>query len=521
MSISNHDPAGSAVVSIDKLILPSLDEPYNPTTRKLKTFEVKIDRSLTISRLKDYLADYGLPISGRNRGVLLERLRDFSKNPQLWTTQFRPARNPQRGSISNKRGAHSEVARLIEEQFGAAEQQTVHQPKRKGKARELHEPPALHPRVIDANTTWAEDALRELNNEGSASASRTRAEQTGDGGEDEPYAGLDDKGLISLQRVERRIVSLDHTIRGLESHLSTLRSISLGNPPRVSPSSTAPGVRIQGQSETIPEIPQLPQSHIASSTAFESLAPSSSDSSAGQPSGAPSYPAQTVTSIPIPPALNRLPDRSAITPQHAIPTEHLRFFELNGETFAFDKSQVPNPPGIAFSDDLSRLFREWHHSDLLVVNGRGIPIKHWPWFYKRKTDIKPEVWKVIRMKWGNWKFLVKERERFPTEEAFWAVYSENGTRFNMQRILDMLQGSRMSDSTQDAQAARKFFNKDLSDPRAHGYFLYKKTNVIRVMKQDATVARQWRKLLNDYPDIAEAWEDMQLEEEEAGGLGSA
>ena len=74
----------------------------------------------------------------------------------------------------------------------------------------------------------------------------------------------------------------------------------------------------------------------------------------------------------------------------------------------------------------------------------------------------------------------------------------------------------MQDSERDAKAARKFFNNDLTHPDAHGYFLYKKSGVVRVMEQDATIARKWRKLLEDYPEVAEAWEDMLQEEEQAG-----
>lgn len=79
------------------------------------------------------------------------------------------------------------------------------------------------------------------------------------------------------------------------------------------------------------------------------------------------------------------------------------FFELDGQRVAFDKTAVPNPPQVSFADDLSRLFREWHQSELLTVSGRGIPIKNWAWFYKKRTNIKPFVWDVIRAKWHNWK----------------------------------------------------------------------------------------------------------------------
>ncbi|KAJ2987813.1 hypothetical protein NUW54_g9313 [Trametes sanguinea] len=86
-----------------------------------------------------------------------------------------------------------------------------------------------------------------------------------------------------------------------------------------------------------------------------------------------------------------------------IPSENLMIFELDGEEIAFDKTAVPNPPPVSFADDLSQLFREWHSSNLLVVNGRGIPIKHWNSFYGKRAQIKSHVWDVIRARWNKWK----------------------------------------------------------------------------------------------------------------------
>ncbi len=83
------------------------------------------------------------------------------------------------------------------------------------------------------------------------------------------------------------------------------------------------------------------------------------------------------------------------------------FFDLDGVRIAFDKTTVPNPPQVSFADDISRLFREWHQSELLVIGGHGIPIKHWGWFYKKRTHIKSHVWDVIRAKWNKWKVRVQ------------------------------------------------------------------------------------------------------------------
>ncbi|KAI0769300.1 hypothetical protein BD413DRAFT_613853 [Trametes elegans] len=144
-------------------------------------------------------------------------------------------------------------------------------------------------------------------------------------------------------------------------------------------------------------------------------------------------------------------------------------FDLDGVTVTFDKTLVPDLPAIGFADDISRLFQEWHKSDLLVVNGYGIPVKHWNWFYQKKTHIKGHAWDSI----------VEERERFATEQEFWEKYSDNeGKHLNQQTILALIRGTRGQSDRSDADAALDFFKNDLSHPSARGYFQYKKRNIV-------------------------------------------
>ncbi len=97
-----------------------------------------------------------------------------------------------------------------------------------------------------------------------------------------------------------------------------------------------------------------------------------------------------------------LPPRAAI-PRAAIPPEYLLIFDLDGEELAFDKRQVPDPPKLTFADNIPGLFREWHESTILTVNGRGIAIKHWDRFYKKRARVKDFAWEKARVEWGNWK----------------------------------------------------------------------------------------------------------------------
>lgn len=90
-------------------------------------------------------------------------------------------------------------------------------------------------------------------------------------------------------------------------------------------------------------------------------------------------------------------------PQEVIPPENLGVAQLGSEQFSYNKAAVPSPPTMHLSGDISRLCREWEESNLLVVNGRGIPIKYWGEFYKKGKGIKTTAWDALRVEWGNWK----------------------------------------------------------------------------------------------------------------------
>ncbi|OJT09401.1 hypothetical protein TRAPUB_14125 [Trametes pubescens] len=204
---------------------------------------------------------------------------------------------------------------------------------------------------------------------------------------------------------------------------------------------------------------------------------------------------------------------SALALPHGIPTKNLMFFDLDGVRIAFDKTTVPNPPQVSFADDISRLFREWHQSEHLTIGGWGIPIKHWGWFYKKRTHIKSHAWDVIRAKWNKWKSIVEERERFASDTVLWEKYSDpSGAHLNQQAILVRLQNNREADNKWDAAAALKFFGNDLTRQETHQYFMYRKRNIVEVCQKLEAIARKWRELLAEHPEIAQAWARMQAEE---------
>lgn len=90
-------------------------------------------------------------------------------------------------------------------------------------------------------------------------------------------------------------------------------------------------------------------------------------------------------------------------PPEIIPPENLGIAHLGQEQFLYDRTTVPSPPTIHLSKDVNQLCEEWEESNLLVVNGRGIPVKYWGEFYKKGKGVKTAAWDALRVEWGNWK----------------------------------------------------------------------------------------------------------------------
>ncbi|KAG1901624.1 uncharacterized protein F5891DRAFT_1187498 [Suillus fuscotomentosus] len=133
----------------------------------------------------------------------------------------------------------------------------------------------------------------------------------------------------------------------------------------------------------------------------------------------------------------------------------------------------------------------------MCVGGRGIPVKHWGGFYKRAKGVKTTAWDALRVEWGNWKFIAKERQRYPDTASFWHAFSDrNGKRFSYQQILNSIAEQRTSAAAQDANNARTFFGGNLDHPLAQGAFRYAKGSKMYLLsKDDAVVVGSFRQRL--------------------------
>ncbi|KAG0702939.1 hypothetical protein DFH29DRAFT_874793 [Suillus ampliporus] len=197
-----------------------------------------------------------------------------------------------------------------------------------------------------------------------------------------------------------------------------------------------------------------------------------------------------------------------LVPVHTIPPRNLAIVQLEDGELAFDKTAVMRPPAVRFLTDVSALFREWHCSTYLVVNGRGIPIKYWGEVYKKCAGENSKAWALRKVQWRQWKFIVEEWSHFASDDAFWAAWSDaSGQRTGYTQICDTLQRQRVQRDAQDATAARTFFGGSLGHSDAQGAFAYSKSGVARLMSKDVDVARKWRDLLAADNALARRWEE--------------
>lgn len=87
-----------------------------------------------------------------------------------------------------------------------------------------------------------------------------------------------------------------------------------------------------------------------------------------------------------------------------------------------------------------------------------------------------------------------------------------------QHIQDALQAKRATLFKRDADAARTFFDGDLSRVDAGRRFQYKKTGKLKTYTGDKEIAFRWRKLLEEDKEIRERWAEM-CADSESGSVG--
>ncbi|KIM73073.1 hypothetical protein PILCRDRAFT_81408 [Piloderma croceum F 1598] len=156
---------------------------------------------------------------------------------------------------------------------------------------------------------------------------------------------------------------------------------------------------------------------------------------------------------------------------------------------------IPDPPGLSFVHDLSKLDRLWDDSSpqwdrLSPVVIRGVPIAiiHWQTIYCYGHN---RWWRGISQKWYQWKFLVAEyRSLSPT--GFWCKYCHDGVPLKVTCIMRLQCQARRAEDDAMVTRAHLAYN---AEEFAH-IFAYRTTGrVTRVMTDARTIAQLYRRIL--------------------------
>ncbi|KAF8417536.1 hypothetical protein L210DRAFT_3767239 [Boletus edulis BED1] len=485
---------------VERFHLPEPGQTFTPGV-ELKTFEFVITNKTTKQNLQNQLHLYGLPVNG-TKPNLLAALREFSRDHDAWFSLFRPAKKRKRG-VHNSRSSLS--TKRIATQFGEGDESAVIAYKSKKSVNRVQR--ALTDQDRTANTDWAGAILEALGvNNDFSPASPTKQRRTentaveensavdNSAERDEGCSGsrtamtpapTDSEGLTArVRRLERK---LD---QGLVAVLGRVDSMQDALSSQIRPT---PPVSCLATAESAPS-PDTSPPHVEPVSA------------SGQQEATL---ALRVTAVRV--SATEPTSQHTETHQESIPAEFLGIAHLDPPhtEFTFDIRYIPDPPAINFSNDIDRLFREWEVSTLLVINGHGVPVKHWGQFYKKAVGAKDTAWDALKTKWGKWKFIVEERSKYTDDTSFWHQFStKKGERLRYQQILNRIASARITSDAQDAANARLFFGGNLEHPTANGAFRYTRSGKSYVLTKDSAVAKAWRTLLTTQPIVAEQWEAL-------------
>ncbi|PBK62316.1 hypothetical protein ARMSODRAFT_1024925 [Armillaria solidipes] len=348
----SQETNGSLPKSIE---IPTIGEPWVEGT-PFHTEVLQVNRQLTIERIKPYLKAFNLGGLTLKREAMIHRLYQFSQDRDAWKTLYvaRPSRY--RGQATGSR-ANRPSAKRARDQFGDDErlEQTIHASKRAAIS--------LPDRRTDQDRDEAEDWMNSVLNEREANTASTSNNQATE---------VSMESHVRIRRLERQMYNLKEAVTSgmadiisaighMESKLLTSRSTDNSS------NNNAPPNRQNTLTTT---------SHIGM--------PEADESRADAPTASPTIPAEAVDS-----------------PE----SDGMKTVFLDELAVTFDPAKVPSIPAVSFADDIAGLARNWHSSNLLVLGGHGIPIKHWDKIYKARFNIKKNAWKSFRSTYSDWHVL--------------------------------------------------------------------------------------------------------------------
>ncbi|KAK0221090.1 hypothetical protein EDD85DRAFT_984103 [Armillaria nabsnona] len=422
------------------------------------------NRQLTIERIKPYLKAFNLGGLTLKCEAMIHRLYQFSQDCDTWKILYVACPSRYRGQATGSR-ANRPSAKRARDQFGDDErlEQTTHA----SKCAAISLPDRHTAQDRDNADEWMNLVLNECKGDAAGMSRNNQAtgpaiavHGSGDSGGEQLTHKSEESHMYNLKEaVTSGMANIISAVGHMESKLLTSHSTDNSNKPN-----------------NHCQLLQITHSNFSGQNIL-------------------------ATTSRMPEAYNELrtdaPD--TITASPAMP-------------ITFDPAKVPSIPAISFADDIPGLAKNWHSSNLLVLGGHGIPIKHWDKIYKARFNIKKNAWKSFRSTYSDWQFL-----SYPTEADFWKAYTNETGRLPYQKILNKIEQkciASKADFSVDVDVAREFFDHDLSKaPRSsrqgEASFSYRKSGKWYVKKSDQKIAKAWQLLLEQDDEIRERWEMLQ------------
>ncbi|KAE9390887.1 hypothetical protein BT96DRAFT_1001837 [Gymnopus androsaceus JB14] len=359
-------------------------------------------RKANLTELKEHCRTYKLTISGKKQ-ALLERLIDYSSNPDQWTSHTAGLRQSHKGP--RVLGAHGSPKKLSkvnarrQEQLGdvniAQSSRTVLRSKDNRTQQQKDDVLAWAARMV-AKYPDIQTPRKPQGNTVAATA----------------FSVIPSQSELSSRRTE-----LDSRLACIEGQLKTLVGAATAS---LSASQSGPNM--------VNNLPPAMESSFNDGAPFQlsTLSPMTFPSSVPFPihaSTSPSSPESTSDS-------SHVDAGEPVTVAAADSTAHPSTTKIlilgNGTRLSFTSNDVPDPLIVSFAKNILQLGRVWDNARpefsssecTLKIKGHAIALKHWPTCYSYSHS---NQWEGIKKSWNEWKHVAECLHK-SSEEDFWKEF---------------------------------------------------------------------------------------------------
>ncbi|EJD42654.1 hypothetical protein AURDEDRAFT_67342 [Auricularia subglabra TFB-10046 SS5] len=214
-------------------------------------------------------------------------------------------------------------------------------------------------------------------------------------------------------------------------------------------------------------------------------------------------------------------DRGIPAPSTIPTVTRRRTVTIHGVDVSFNYHELPEPPALPVGGDIAELAAhwgdiaaEWHsvkHRAYLYLGSSPIPILYWRPIYMGWKGLNDRRWELLKGRWIQWMFLVKEYRASGSISVFWERFTVEGRRLPITRVVKTIKDARNARNKRIADFARDYclqhgenFDKVME---------YRKGSSMVVPVKNHVIARHWQKLGRPMPaDVGDVSDDDAVEE---------